>query len=215
MISSAKSQIVRQKKIEMCGMPIETDKDSISKSTEFQNSNQNSLEADSEYCSSLEKERMFLDSSSDTLKLKTLHSDESKSPLSASINNNNYNPKIHSTKTGSKLQISNVLLDKLRRSISPNPPRKLAMSLNNSMSSENHKVGKFTNLSNRLSNQAGSFFSRSCQGEELTNEFDEKIEPKSGISLLISFLNAYFFSISTNYLFCNLKICIPQRLRTF
>ncbi len=203
MISSAKNQIVRQKKIEMCGIPVQIDEDSISRTHELKDSNRNSLEADFEcsnssldvenISSSVPKTKVFLESSSDAnneflkpFKSEALSSEDSKSSTSGcsvgSTINNNYcsskpSPKINS---GSKLQISNVLLDKLRRSKSPNPSRKPPLNFNNSMPSEHQKVGKLTNLSNRLSNQAGSFFSRSCQGEELTNECVEKTESKSG-----------------------------------
>lgn len=84
---------------------------------------------------------------------------------------------------GNKLHISNALRARLRRSKSPNPLNpKNPLLTNNSMPTNNstsmsqntqteqsQKMSKFSNLSNRLSNQASSFFSRSCQGEELTN----------------------------------------------
>lgn len=190
MISSGKSQIIRQKKVETCGiskMPTlsltepdteainseETSEDTSAMDTEFQYLNILNYSTDTDSQSP----------NSPTMPIRIPKSpvDDRKSLSSGNSSFNSSNSKALASllNNGGKLQISTALRERLLRSKSPNA-KKLLVS-NNSEPSSDQKVGKLSNLSNRLSNQAGSFFSRSCQGEELTNECDPKNGSKSGI----------------------------------
>ena len=208
MISTGKSQIIRQEKVlEMCGMPPESSSNDHTNFdlTEFQYLNlvngystetetENEVEKEPSPCSSLDNNKNSSQFVTQPIKIETTLPDEEKrttgncgTSSSCSGGGSSKTLSAMMINTGSKLQISNVLRERLRRSKSPNPPvhhNKKTLDSNNSMSASSADqklgVGKFTYLSNRLSNQAGSFFSRSCQGEELTSEMSEKTGSKPG-----------------------------------
>lgn len=171
---TGKTQIIRQKKIEICNINMPT----VSL-TEPDQSSHGSLSTSSPDGD--------IHSQSDGQSVETEHSTsptiDFEQKCRANINknvNSNEKSKIPNSNSktltsiinnGSKLQISSALRERLRRSKSPNPNR-ITIMTNNSMPNADNKLSKLTNFSNRLS--AGSFFSKSCQGEELTNELSKK-----------------------------------------
>ena len=66
---------------------------------------------------------------------------------------------------GNKIHLSTALKERIRRSKSPNPDKPL-VSNHSVPTAGDHKQSRLAYFSNRLSNS--SFFSRSCQGEELS-----------------------------------------------
>ena len=169
---SGKTQIIRQKKIELCNLNMP--KVSL---TEPDRSSHSSLSPSSLPDGDLHSQ---LESRNENAEISTSHSINFDKKYKTDINSSDKEKPINSNSkalttiinNGSKLQISSALRDRLRRSKSPNPKKPITS--NNSMPSADNKLSKLTNFSNRLSNQAGSFFSKSCQGEELTSEICKK-----------------------------------------
>lgn len=213
MTSSIKSQIIRQKNVECVNPTLSLTKPDSNCSSDCPANDDvesNSLNSSPKLNNSIDTELQYLSlsdynhsESASSTSIDKSNGDESpgvnipgrnssmsegddnkkNSFLSSSVNSKTLSSILNN---GGKLQISTALRARLRRSKSPNPKKPLLS--NNSMPTTDPKMinshnNMLSNFSNRLSNQNGSFFSRSCQGEELAYKKDvENSNCKSGNS---------------------------------